>query len=203
MVLCEVRRPSCSKTLALIVMALSALLTGCQSGGVIGAAGKVADVAMEVIGLKKTDQQPRARLVPLRLHASTNLNADSTGRGLSVVVKTYKLKNAHNFLQASYETFLDGTKEKQALGNDLVEIKEILLIPGQSYSSVEKLEPDVTFLGVVALFREPSRQSWRLALASGDIQKTGLTLGVQACAVKLIEGGSAKPTAEVSPLCNK
>lgn len=190
------------KQLAFAALLLS--LSGCQSsGGVIGAAGKVADVAMEVIGLKKPEVAPQPRLVPLRLQASTALNADSAGRGLSVVAKIYKLKDANNFSQTSYETFLNSGKEKEALGSDLLEVKEVLLVPGQRYASTEKLAPEAAFIGIVVLFREPNPNTWRLAVAQTEIDKAGLTLGVQSCALKVIDGVNVKQTAKIPPICDK
>lgn len=190
--------------LRLVAVGFAALVVGgCQSGGVSGTAGRVADVAMAAIGLKKPEQAPQPRMLPLRLNASYSLNADAAGRGLSVVTKIYKLKDANSFLQTSYETFVTGDKDKGALGGDLIEVEEVLLVPGQHYASVERLPPEAAFLGVVVLFREPSPQHWRLAIRETDIPKSGITFGVQACAVKLIEGGSVERAAGAPARCEK
>lgn len=189
------------KRLTMVLM-LSTLY-GCQSGGVVGAAGKVADAALGVIGLKRADQTPQPKIIAVELNASPKLNADASGRGLSVVAKLYKLKDANNFLRSSYETFQQSAREKEALGSDLIESKEILLIPGQRYRGSEKLVPEAGYLGLVVLYRDPDPKHWRVALAQSDIGAEGLSVDVRSCAIKLEQGAKALTTNDISPRCDK
>lgn len=190
-----------ARHLTLVFMVMS--LSGCQSGGVVGAAGKVADAALGVIGLKRADQTPQPKIVTVELNASSKLNADASGRGLSVVAKLYKLKDANNFLRSSYETFQQSGREKEALGTDLIESKEILLIPGQRYRGSEKLVPEAGFLGLVVLYRDPDPKHWRLALAQSDIGSEGVIIDVRSCAVKLEKGAKTTSAADIAPRCDK
>lgn len=195
------RLPFCIKHLTMVFMVLA--LAGCQSGGVAGAAGKVADAALGVIGLKRAEQAPQSRVVTIKLNASLQLNADANGRGLSVIAKLYKLKDANNFLHASQETFQHASREKEALGSDLVESKEILLIPGQRYAVSEKLGPEVGYIGLVVLYREPDPKHWRLALAQSEIASEGLVINLRSCALKLESGAKNLGGTDISPRCNK
>lgn len=191
----------CVKHLTLVFLLFA--LPGCQSGGGVGAAGKVADAALGVIGLKRAEQSPQPRVVSIKLNASPQLNADANGRGLSVVAKLYKLKDANNFMHASQETFQQSSREKEALGPDLVESKEILLIPGQRYSVNEKLGPEVGYIGLVVMYREPDPKHWRLALAQSDITSEGLVFSLRSCALKLESGAKNPNGADISARCNK
>lgn len=160
----------------------ASLLTGCAGS------------PLEAIGLRKppevADAMKPARNVPIRLHAANKLNSDAKGRPLAVVARIYKLRQDAAFRQAPYDTFLDPQKEKEAFGADLVEVKEVLLVPGQRYEAVEKVSREAYFVGVVALFHSPAQQAWRLAYAADLAGRDGITVGLHACG---LSSGSGAP----------
>ena len=130
------------------------------------------------------------RNVPIRLHAASALNVDAGGRPLAVVARIYKLRQEAAFQGATYDTFLNPQKEKDALGADLIDVKEVMLVPGQRYEAIEKFGRDAYFVGVVALFHSPAPQRWRLAYSAADAAVGGITVGVHGCA--LSSGAGAK-----------
>lgn len=154
--------------------------------------------ALEAIGLRKpaevADAMKPARNVPIRLHAANTLNTDAKGRPLAVVARIYKLRQDAAFRQAPYDTFLDPQREKDTFGADLVEVKEVLLVPGQRYEAVEKVSREAYFVGVVALFHSPAQHAWRLAYAADGAGRDGITVGLHACA--LSSGAGAVPIGE-------
>jgi type VI secretion system protein VasD len=170
------------------------LLAGCSTVDVVTTAKAMADVALEKTGLKKptTPKLPESqlppRLVSMRLHAGDNLNADPSGRPLALLVKIYKLKNAMAFQQAGFDTMLSPIKEKETLGQDLVEVREIMLIPGQRLQWEEKITQEAGVLGIVALFRAPAAQRWKFAFNTAQVEKTGVTVGFHACAMSATTG---------------
>jgi type VI secretion system protein VasD len=175
-------------------LAALAMLSGCAA---VGTVASVANAALEVTGLKKPDvpaipelpdAQKPARTVQLNLHAADNLNTDPAGRPLALVARVYKLKQNAAFQQAPYDTFLNPQKEKELLGADLVEVKEVTLVPGQRYHADEKVSREAYFVGVVALFRAPVAQRWRATFPAADAEKTGITLGLHACALSVGTG---------------
>jgi type VI secretion system protein VasD len=172
-------------------------LGACGTTGLVSAVGKVADIALEATGLKKPevpeipDLQKPPRNVSLKLHAGNNLNAGTADKSLSMVVKIYKLKQIEAFYAASYDSFLTPEKEKLALGTDLLEVREISLIPGQLYEVVEKVSRESSYIGVVTLFRTPAPQRWRAAFASKDAETAGITLGIHACSITVGKGAAS------------
>lgn len=151
---------------------------------------------LQAIGLGRpasdlADTLRPARNVPIRLHAAAKLNADAQGRPLALVVRIYKLRQSAAFQQAPYDTFLNPQKEKDAFGQDLVEVKEVMLVPGQRYEVVEKISREAYFVGVVALFHSPAPQHWRLAYTALDAEKSGVTVGAHACALSPGSGAPA------------
>lgn len=168
----------------LLPLLLAGLLTGCAGGS-----------ALEMIGLRKppelADALKPARNVPIRLHAASKLNVDAQGRPLSLLARIYKLRQDAAFRQAPFDAFLTAQKERDALGADLIDVKEVMLVPGQRYELVEKVSREAYFVGVVALFHSPAPQRWRLVYAAVDAAHGGITVGVHGCALSNGAGASA------------
>lgn len=170
--------------LALALAACAVLATtGCSApGGIKDAMGK----SMEAFGLKKPSApDPNAQIaVPLRLYAGDNLNAGAEKKALALVVRVYQLRSSQRFEQATFDSFLDENREKEALGNDLINVTEILMTPGQRHEVEEKLPGTATHLGVVALFRTPAASRWRFTFdAPKAAKEQGITIGLHACAM--------------------
>lgn len=173
-----------AKTCLLPLLLAGFVLTGCAGGS-----------ALETIGLRKppelADALKPARNVPIRLHAASKLNVDAQGRPLAVVARIYKLRQEAAFQQAPYDAFLSPQKEKDAFGADLVDVKEVMLVPSQRFEVVEKVSREAYFVGVVALFHSPAPQRWRLAYAAAEAAQSGITVGVHGCALSSGAGASA------------
>lgn len=173
-----------------IVLAASIQLGGCAGAG-NGSGG-----ALEALGLRKPVPIPDAQLGPrnvtLHLHAAPRLNVDARGQPLALLLRIYKLRQRSAFEQAPYAAFLSAQAEREALGSDLVEVKEITLVPGQRLDLNEQLARDSAWLGVVALFHAPAEQRWRVAFAAADAERDSVTLGLHACALSV--GAGALPS---------
>jgi type VI secretion system protein VasD len=173
------------------VAILLSLLAGCAGGG------SLAGAALEAAGMRKAPELPDAqkppRSVAIRLHAADKLNVDARGQPLALVARIYKLRQSAAFEQAPYAAFLSPHTEKEALGADLIEVKEVTLVPGQRYEVLEKVSREAGYVGVVALFRAPAAQRWRLAFAATEAEQAGLTVGLHACALSV--GAGARATA--------
>lgn len=176
-------------------------LTGCA---VTSAIGDLASSALGAVGLNKPDipeapklpsefreipdAQKAPRTVVIKLHAGENLNAGANGRPLALVARIYKLKQSEAFQRATYDTFLSPQKEKEVLGAELLEVKEVTLIPGQHYEVTEKVTREAYYIGVVALFRSPAAQRWRVIFPSNGAEKSGIIAGVHACSLTVGTG---------------
>lgn len=174
--------------------------------------GNMGDKALETIGFKKPDlpkasELPEsvkpARTMKLRLAASDSLNVDATGRSLSLVVRLYKLRGVTAFLSAPQDTFGNITNERTALGDELLESREIVLLPSQQLQIDERWAREATHVGVVALFRAAAPQRWRYAF---ELETTppdeGLVLGAHACAMSVAAGQPAGVPASMTKLSN-
>jgi len=166
--------------MAMLLLAVG--LTGCASSGGIG---KAVNRTLESIGIKDGDGKPEERTIPLRLYAGDNLNAGNDDRALAAVVKVYHLRDASRFERAPFDAFLDEEREREALADDVLSVNEIVLTPGAQHEIGERLGEDADVIGVVALFRAPAANRWRLAFDARHkrVEKDGITIGVHACAL--------------------
>ena len=167
------------------VIAVSAL-TGCAA-----ALSTVASTALQASGLGKPElpeNQKPPRMVPLTIIAGPNLNEDARRRPQAVIVRIYKLKEASTFWLAPFDSFVYPEREKSALGDNLVEVKEITLVPGQQYIFTESVQREAKALGVVVLFHSAAPQRWKVAFDVEKSEKTGVLIGVHACGATVTRG---------------
>lgn len=129
------------------------------------------------------ESQKPARNVAIRLHAGPNLNAGDGRQPYALAVRIYKLRQPAAFQRMNSESFLSQHSERQMLGDDLLEVKEVILIPGQRYEITEKVTREASHIGVVALFRAPAPNRWRTVIAAADAERNGVTIGLHACAI--------------------
>jgi type VI secretion system protein VasD len=167
-----------------------------------GCAGTTGGGALEAIGLRKPPPVPESQQPPrnvvLHLDAAPRLNVDARGQPLALLVRIYKLRQRGAFEQAPYAAFLSPQAERDALGADLAEVREVTLVPGQRLDVSDRLARDTPWLGIVALFHAPAERGWRVAFAAADAERTGVTIGLHACALTVgagavPAGGATKP----------
>jgi type VI secretion system protein VasD len=106
----------------------------------------------------------------LRLEAGPRINLDSRGNPLSVVVRTYQLKDLVEFSKLTVEKASSDRPASELVGQDLVSSSEYTVVPGATSIKSESLKPETQYLAVVALFRQPDPQFWRVALAAKSLR---------------------------------
>ena len=162
-----------------IALCVTCLLGGC-AGGTIG--------LLKPAPVPESQQPPRN--VVVHLHAAPRLNVDARGQSLALLVKIYKLRQRGAFDQAPYAVFLSPQRERDALGADLAEVREVTLVPGQHLDVSDRLARDTPWLGIVALFHAPVGNAWRTVIPAADAEGAGVTIGLHACA---LSAGATKP----------
>lgn len=160
---------------------------------------------LTISGCSSDEVRVESYSIPLRLHAGANLNQGKHKQALAQVIKIYHLRSADRFEQTSFNSFLSTKDEEQALGSDLLDSRELLLLPGQHYETRENVSAEVRYIGIVAFFRQPAPQRWRVAYSTEDSEHTGITVGIHACALTSAAGalvskvpGNAESLASVS-----
>jgi type VI secretion system protein VasD len=117
--------------------------------------------------------------VNIVLNAAANVNPDAGGQALSVVVRIYQLKDKGRFEAADYNAIWKS--DKDTLSDDLLERQERMIQPGTQEMIEIQPNPAANYLGAVALFRNPSGDTWRkiIPIRKNAAQKVGLSLHEQ------------------------
>lgn len=110
--------------------------------------------------------------VILTSDGGNQLNPDAEGKPLSVVMRVYQLTDLERFAASDAET-LWSTPEK-ALGNTLVEAREITLLPGIGQIDQWPLAKNARYVGVAAFFREEQDARWKIAFDANSLRKDGI-----------------------------
>lgn len=163
------------------MLAIVLSVAGCASSGGLG--GSV-DRTLAAVGLKDAqavaDQQ---RTVALEVHGAGNLNAGRGPKGVALVVRVYQLRDATRFEQLPMAGFLDAREEREALGDDLVDVSEHVLLPADTQQWPVRLADDARHVGVVALFRHPGDGPWRFVFDGRKARQHGIVIGAHGCAL--------------------
>ncbi|MES2091041.1 MAG: type VI secretion system lipoprotein TssJ [Pseudomonadota bacterium] len=185
---------ACASTSTGSSTSLGAPKTDSYTKSMVDGLTSMKDKALEAVGFKKPElpELPEVampdRKVLWRLHSSESLNVTPSGESIALLTRIYKLRSPNAFMQAPYEVFGDPAREKAQLGDDVIATREVQMIPGQHDEVLDKVAREARYVGIVALFRNPAPQRWRYVFRSESAEKTGLSIGLHACAMSVQEG---------------
>lgn len=191
--------------LASSLVVFSSILSACSStSGEPSTLSKMSDFALQAIGIQEPESlevpeiQKAPRKILVKFHAGGNLNAGTDSAPLSLITRVYKLRQTAAFYATPYDSFLSPEKEKAALGVDLVDVRELNLVPGKLYQATESVPREAEYIGVVGFFMSPAPGRWRLTFSAADAEALGITLGVHACSFTVGKGAAADQSTLVS-----
>lgn len=110
--------------------------------------------------------------VILTSDGGNQLNPDAEGKPLSVVMRVYQLTDLERFAATDAETLWDALQK--ALGNTLVETREITLLPGIGQIDQWPLAKNARYVGVAAFFRDEQDARWKVAFDANSLRKDGI-----------------------------
>ncbi|AJD45427.1 type VI secretion system lipoprotein TssJ [Rhizobium sp. SEMIA 4085] len=102
---------------------------------------------------------PKSSTVTVTATGQAGMNAAAGGGERPVTLLILRLKDVGKFNSA--DIFALQSDPSGALGADLVGSEQMTVAPGASASKTVAFPPEATFLGLVALFREPGGRTWR------------------------------------------
>lgn len=154
------------KHTALKRLAVASLLLALAGCGVTDRIGKRMEDSWAADMLADSEK------VILTSDGGNQLNPDTEGKPLSVVMRVYQLTDLERFAATDAET-LWSTPEK-ALGNTLVEAREITLLPGIGQIDQWPLAKSARYVGVAAFFRDEQAARWKVAFDANSLRKDGI-----------------------------
>ena len=103
----------------------------------------------------------KVKSIHLTIASSTELNRDDHGASLPVALRVYQMKTPDAFLNADYARLVDDT---DALRPHALKHVDVTLLPGQTTAVDQSVMPGTQYVGVVAFFRSPSPNHWKLVI---------------------------------------
>jgi len=97
--------------------------------------------------------------VDVTVTAGARLNPDDTGQSLPTVVRIYQLKSASRAESAQFEDLY--RRDKEVLGDDLLQVDEVVLSPGETVRKTVAGDKGARAVMVVGVFRRPAGNGWR------------------------------------------
>ncbi len=115
---------------------------------------------------------------PPTLRVTLTGQPDMNSGGNAAVVRIYQLSGASNFTRSPLEAFW--RDDEAALGDELVQKREVLLYPEQERSVVLEISEAAQFVGVAANLRNPNREAWRAiySIPDLDLEEQGVVVSV-------------------------
>jgi len=111
------------------------------------------------------------------LQAAADVNPDGNGRASPIVVRLYELKTPSGFDSADFFSLWD--KDAATLGPDMAARDEYLMKPGEQRKIERSPQSGVTFIGVVAAFRDIERARWRATVPVPANQTTDVVIKLE------------------------
>ncbi|WP_002624179.1 type VI secretion system lipoprotein TssJ [Cystobacter fuscus] len=105
----------------------------------------------------------------LRLEASDRVNPDPRGRSMPTLVQILQLRDSLRAEQSSFRTLWD--KPEAQLKEDLLQVAEFTVAPGQSVERWIPRDPKTQFVVAMGLFRQPLGYSWRTLTVLPSVPK--------------------------------
>jgi type VI secretion system protein VasD len=106
--------------------------------------------------------------VEVTISAASRLNPDDGGQSLPTVVRLYLLKATSKAGAAQFEDLY--RRDKEVLGEDLIQVEELVLSPGDTVRRTLPGDKAARALMVVGVFRRPAGVGWR---AIAELPKGG------------------------------
>ncbi len=133
--------------LSLTALALAAVATGCGSSG------------------------PKPTRLEGSIAAATGLNPSVNNRPSPLLLRVYELRSQTAFNQADFMSLYQS--DQATLATDLVVREEFMLQPGEMRPYSKQLSPETRFIGVIAVYRNLERATWRavVPVVPGKTQK--------------------------------
>ena len=111
---------------------------------------------------------------PIALHL---IGEPMQNRRNSVVVHVYQLSGRMNFDRADTATFWKD--DAAALGAELLEKKDVTMLPDDRQTRDITLVPKAQYIGVVADFMRPDVEGWKRIVPIGAVKKNRITIRIK------------------------
>lgn len=118
------------------------------------------------------------------IQAVEALNPSVSRRPSPLRLRIYELRADSAFAKADFMSLYEG--DRALLAADLVARDEITLQPGEKRPYDKQLNPETRFIGVLAIYRDLDRASWRAIVPVRPNKTQALTIRADALAITAV-----------------
>ena len=136
-------------------------------------------VATTMVLLSSCGGAPKREKIGLQVSATADVNPDQQGRPSPVMLHVLELNSEEQFNRLDYMSLTQSSGA--ALGPDLLGKTNLVFSPGDSRQLPLELNPQTTFIGLVAGYRDMDNANWRTSIpvTQGDTKGIYITLEYQ------------------------
>jgi type VI secretion system protein VasD len=137
----------------------------------------IAFLTCATLALAACGSAPKKHGLEILITASADVNPDLESRASPVILHVLELTAIDEFNRADYFSLTQD--DAAALGVDVVNKTELILTPGSQKSLTLELDEKVTYLGLVAGYRDIDNSRWRIAeeIRPGKTERVSVSLG--------------------------
>jgi type VI secretion system protein VasD len=114
-----------------------------------------------LIGLTSCASAPKKQYLGYRVSATADVNPDLENRPSPIMLHVLELTDIDAFNRVDF--FALTQNDVTALGSALLSKTEIILTPGSSKENTLELNPQTSYLGFVAGYRDMDNSQWRVS----------------------------------------
>jgi type VI secretion system protein VasD len=144
-------------------------------------------MAATIILLSSCGGAPKRENVGLQISATADVNPDQHSRPSPIILHVLELNSEEQFNRLDYMSLTQSSGA--ALGPDLLGKTRLVLSPGDNRQMPLELNPQTTFIGLVAGYRDIDNAAWRksIAITQGDTKGIHITLEHQSIVTTVSE----------------
>lgn len=133
-------------------------------------------MATTMLLLSSCGGAPKRENVGLQISATADVNPDLQGRPSPIILHVLELNSEEQFNRLDYMSLTQSSGA--ALGPDLLGKTQLVLSPGDNRQMPLELNPQTTFIGLVAGYRDIDNASWRtsIPITQGETKGIYITL---------------------------
>ncbi|MCF6263447.1 MAG: type VI secretion system lipoprotein TssJ [Xanthomonadales bacterium] len=129
-----------------------------------------------LVMLSACGSAPKREKIGLQISASSDVNPDQQGRPSPIILHVLELNSEEQFNRLDYMSLTQSSGT--ALGPDLLGKTRLVLSPGDSQQLPLELNPQTTFLGLVAGYSNIDNATWRTSIAISQGKTDGLRISL-------------------------
>lgn len=133
---------------------------------------------------EEEQQPPPPTIVRVTLTAGPDVNPDPDGRPSPIAVRVFRMEGTTAFTEVDFFTLDDDPDD--ALGDELSEEVDAVLMPGGVKAYEWELEEEERFVGVAAAYRDIENADWKAFVEVPRDRTTTLSAYLGSSAVRLV-----------------